>query len=145
VTEPPSSLAFKLRARIRQFAALNGISALLWRGGEILAGGLAGPGFIGSGFLLSGIGFALWIVSLIIVVAAAMQAKAAGAFDILRDDWARPIHAFAFKAMLYTGAACAFFLTAAMMSGTAIGPFISFSVAACAAGFLFAWAWKSRL
>lgn len=134
-----SALARQLRARVRLFALINAGAVVSWRGGEVLASQLQGlPA--GAGFVLSGIGLALWIVSAIILLGQAMHARKAGAFDLFKDTWARQLHRDALVGAA-AGAALGYALALAVIgAGAGAGTErLTLPVAGAIAGFLITW------
>lgn len=131
----PSSVARQLRGRLRLFALINAGAVLSWRGGEVLTAQLQGLA-AGAGFVLSGIGLALWIVSAIILTGQVLHARKAGAFDIFRDAWARLLHRDALVGAA-AGAVIGYALALAV-TGTGAER-LTLPVAGAIAGFLIAW------
>lgn len=75
------ALAQSLAGRVRLFTRLAGLGFTAWQGGEAwlaLSGG--GPGFV-----LSGIGMSLTIVSVILLLGSSLHARKAKAFDVFSD------------------------------------------------------------
>ena len=95
-------VAEKINAQMRVFFLLNAAGFFAWQAGEGLARSsqipetLAGPAFVASG-----IGFGVWIVALIIVLAQALRAKKLGVYDILGDEWAQRARAKAAEAAFW--------------------------------------------
>jgi hypothetical protein len=87
-------VAEKLNAQMRVLFALNATGFFAWQAGDgfavspQIADALTGPAL-----LLSGIGFGLWLVTLIIVFGQAWRAKKLGVFDILGDEWSLRVRA----------------------------------------------------
>ena len=81
--------ADQLQARSRIFAALTAIGFFAWQAADGLArSDFAPEGLVGPAYLISGVGAGLWIVSLILLLGAAFQARARGLFDVLNDELA---------------------------------------------------------
>ncbi|MGY6629333.1 MAG: hypothetical protein ACXIVL_12515 [Oceanicaulis sp.] len=134
-----SDLARQLRARVRLFALINAGAVLSWRGGEVLAS--QAQGFAaGAGFLMSGIGLALWIVSAIILTGQVLHARKAGVFDLFKDAFARQLHRDALVGAA-AGAALGYALALAVIgAGAGAGTErLTLPVAGAIAGFLIAW------
>jgi hypothetical protein len=130
-----TALARQLRARVRLFALINAGAVVSWRGGEVLAAQTQGL-IAGAGFVLSGIGLALWIVSAIILTGQVLHARKAGAFDIFRDAWARQLHRDALVGAA-AGAVIGYALSLAV-PGTGAER-LTLPVAGAIAGFVAAW------
>ncbi|MBI1265515.1 MAG: hypothetical protein GC187_12370 [Alphaproteobacteria bacterium] len=130
-----SALARHLRARVRLFALINAGAVVSWRGGEVLAAHTQGL-IAGAGFVLSGIGLALWIVSAIILTGQVLHARKAGAFDLFRESWARQLHRDALVGS--AAGAVAGYALALALPGTGAER-LTLPVAGAIAGFLAAW------
>lgn len=130
-----SALTRQLRARVRSFALINAGAVVSWRGGEVLAAHAQGL-IAGAGFVLSGIGLALWIVSAIILTGQVLHARKAGAFDIFRDAWAQALHRDALVGA--AAGAVAGYALALALPGTGAER-LTLPVAGAIAGFLGAW------
>lgn len=132
-------LARQLRGRIRLFALINAGAVVSWRGGEVLAAHAEGLA-AGAGFLISGIGLALWIVSAIILTGQVLHARKAGAFDLVRDAWARQLHRDALAGAA-AGAALGYALALAVIGagGGAGTERLTLPLAGAIAGFLITW------
>lgn len=130
-----TALARQLRARVRLFALINAGAVVSWRGGEVLAAQLQGlPA--GAGFVLSGIGLALWIVSAIILLGQALHARKAGVFDLFKDPFARQLHRDALVGA--AAGAVAGYALALAIPGTGAER-LTLPVAGAIAGFLVTW------
>ncbi|MCC5996147.1 MAG: hypothetical protein JJU18_07240 [Oceanicaulis sp.] len=129
-----TDLARQLRGRVRLFALINAGAILAWRVGEALAAQIAGAA--GAGFILSGIGMALWIVSVIVLFGQGWHARKAGAFDLVRDAWARRLHRDALAGA--AGGAVAGYALALMLDGSGAER-LTLPMAGAAAGFLITW------
>ncbi|KAA5804694.1 hypothetical protein F1654_01440 [Alkalicaulis satelles] len=127
-----TDLALQLRGRIRLFALINGAAILGWRVGEAMAAHMGA----GAGFILSGIGMALWIVSVIVLFGQGWHARKAGVFDLVGDAWARRLHRDALAGAA-AGAALGYGL-AMLIDGTGAER-LTLPLAGAAAGFLFSW------
>ncbi len=73
----------------RPLFVLNGLAFFIWMtaGGAEFAGMTEGA-LRGPAFLAQGVGFGLWVVTLILIVGVSWRAKAMGVFDRLSDEWA---------------------------------------------------------
>lgn len=73
----------------RPLFVLNGLAFFIWMtaGGAEFAGMTEGV-LRGPGFIAQGVGFALWVVTLILIFAVSWRARAMGVFDRLSDEWA---------------------------------------------------------
>lgn len=130
-----TGLARQLRGRLRLFALINAGAVVSWRGGEVLTAQLQGLA-AGVGFVLSGIGLALWVVSVIILTGQVLHARKAGAFDLFRDAWAQALHRDALVGAA-AGAVTGYALALAV-AGTGAER-LTLPVAGAIAGFLIAW------
>ena len=80
-----TALTVSLVGRTRMFARLLGIGFAAWQSGEALGALSAGGGLSGMGFMLSGIGAGLTIVSAIVLVGTVLHARRAQAFNLFKD------------------------------------------------------------
>ncbi|WP_429912848.1 hypothetical protein [Glycocaulis sp.] len=74
---------------IRLMTRLNGIAIIAWQGGEALT--LVGGAGLGVGYLASGIGFGVWLVSAILWIWIVIFARQRWKLDILGDATARQV------------------------------------------------------
>lgn len=74
---------------IRLMTRLNGIAVIAWQGGEALTK-IGGAG-LGVGYLASGIGFGVWLVSAILWVWIVIFARQRWKLDLLGDAIARKV------------------------------------------------------
>ncbi|MGY6533429.1 hypothetical protein [Glycocaulis sp.] len=74
---------------IRLMTRLNGIAVIAWQGGEALTK-IGGAG-LGVGYLASGIGFGVWLVSAILWVWIVIFARQRWKLDVLGDAIARKV------------------------------------------------------
>ncbi|MGY6662773.1 MAG: hypothetical protein ACXIVO_10680 [Glycocaulis sp.] len=74
---------------IRLMTRLNGIAVIVWQGGEALT--LIGGAGLGAGYLASGIGFGVWLVTLILWVWIVIFARQRWKLDVLGDATARQV------------------------------------------------------
>lgn len=74
---------------IRLMTRLNGIAVIAWQGGEALT--LIGGAGLGVGYLASGIGFGVWLVSAILWVWIVIFARQRWKLDVLGDATARKV------------------------------------------------------
>lgn len=74
---------------IRLMTRLNGIAVIAWQGGEALTR-IGGAG-LGVGYLASGIGFGVWMVSAILWVWIVIFARQRWKLDVLGDGVARKV------------------------------------------------------
>ncbi|MCR9128364.1 MAG: hypothetical protein NXI12_02475 [Alphaproteobacteria bacterium] len=95
-------VAEKLNAQMRIFFALNAAGFFTWQAGDGFAASAQIPGaFTGPSLLLSGIGFGLWLVTLIIIFGQAWRAKKLGVYDLLSDEWSLRVRAQAAEAAFW--------------------------------------------
>ncbi|MFN3834594.1 MAG: hypothetical protein ACK4NO_01700 [Glycocaulis sp.] len=73
----------------RLMTRLNGIGVIAWQGGEALTK-IGGAG-LGAGYLASGIGFGVWLVTAILWVWVVMFARRKWQIDVLGDAIARKV------------------------------------------------------
>lgn len=74
---------------IRLMTRLNAIAIIAWQGGEALT--LIGGAGLGVGYLASGIGFGVWLVSAILLVWIIIFARQRWKLDVLGDATARQV------------------------------------------------------
>lgn len=74
---------------IRLMTRLNGIGVIAWQGGEALTQ-IGGAG-LGAGYLASGIGFGVWMVSTILWIWVVIYARRRWKLDVLGDATARKV------------------------------------------------------
>lgn len=74
---------------IRLMTRLNGVAVITWQGGEALT--LIGGAGAGAGYLASGIGFGVWMVSAILWVWIIIFARNRWKLDMLGDAIARKV------------------------------------------------------
>lgn len=92
----------RLTKRARLLFWLNGLGFFAWQAGDGLAmAGFTGRAATGSALIASGIGFGVWLVSLILVLGLGWQARRAGLYDILGDEWAKHARARAAEAAFW--------------------------------------------
>lgn len=83
-------IAERLNRQARLLFILNGLGFFAWQAGDGLArAGFATSTLAGAGLVAGGIGFGLWLVTLILVVGITWRARRAGVFDIMGDEWAK--------------------------------------------------------
>lgn len=96
---------------IRLMTRLNGIAVIAWQGGEALTK-IGGAG-LGVGYLASGIGFGMWLVSAILWVWIVIFARQRWKLDVLGDAIAR-------KVFIRTGRAVLPVLITCVVIGSAV-------------------------
>lgn len=83
-------VAEKINAQMRVFFILNAAGFFAWQAGEGFARSPQIPqSLMGPALVVSGVGFGLWLVALIIIFGQSWRAKKLGVFDILGDEWAQ--------------------------------------------------------
>ena len=103
---------------IRRMTRLNGIAIIAWQGGEALT--LIGGAGLGVGYLASGIGFGVWLVSAILWVWIVIFARQRWKLDVLGDATAR-------KVFIRTGRATLPVLVVCLVVGGAVTMFTAIS------------------
>ena len=95
-------VAEKLNARMRVFFVLNAAGFFAWQAGDGFAMSAQIPdGLTGPSLLAGGVGFGLWLVTLIIIFGQAWRAKKLGIYDILSDEWSQRVRAQAAEAAFW--------------------------------------------
>lgn len=95
-------IAEKLNAQMRVFFALNAAGFFAWQAGDGFAASAQVPDALtGPSLILSGIGFGVWLVTLIIIFGQAWRARKLGVFDILSDEWSLRVRAQAAEAAFW--------------------------------------------
>ncbi|MCC5982430.1 MAG: hypothetical protein JJU26_12015 [Oceanicaulis sp.] len=103
---------------IRLMTRLNGIAIIAWQGGEALTK-IGGAG-LGVGYLASGIGFGVWLVSAILWVWIVIFARQRWKLDVLGDAIAR-------KVFIRTGRVVLPVLITCVVIGSAVTVFTAIS------------------
>lgn len=103
---------------IRLMTRLNGVAIITWQGGEALT--LIGGAGLGVGYLTSGIGFGVWLVSLILWIWIVIFARQRWKLDVLGDAIAR-------KVFIRTGRASLPVLVVCLVVGGAVTMFTALS------------------
>ena len=92
----------QINKRMRIFLILQAVGFFAWQAGDGLsASGQTPAGLVGPAFLASGIGFGIWLVSLIIFLGQAWRAKKIAGYDVLNDEWARDVRKRAAEAAFW--------------------------------------------
>lgn len=95
-------IAERLTKRARLLFWLNGLGFLTWQAGDGLAMSDYTTGAAtGTALIAGGIGFGVWLVSLILVLGLGWQARRAGVYDILGDEWSKRARARAAEAAFW--------------------------------------------
>jgi uncharacterized membrane protein len=91
-----------INKRMRILLILQAIGFFSWQAGDGVAGlGQTSSDLAGPAFVVSGVGFGVWIVSLIIFFGQALQAKKVAGYDVLNDEWARDVRKRAAEAAFW--------------------------------------------
>ena len=87
----------QINKRMRLLLIAQAVGFFAWQAGDGFAGlTLAGPAFV-----VSGVGFGIWLVSLILFLGQALQAKKIAGYDVLNDEWARDVRKRAAEAAFW--------------------------------------------
>lgn len=90
----------QINKRMRMLLIAQAIGFFAWQAADGLAGlGLAFSA--GPAFVVSGVGFGIWLVSLILFFGQALQAKKIAGYDVLNDEWARDVRKRAAEAAFW--------------------------------------------
>lgn len=92
----------QINKRMRIFLILQAIGFFAWQSGDGVVGlASAGSGLTGPAFVVSGVGFGIWLVSLILFFGHALNAKKIAGYDVLNDEWARDVRKRAAEAAFW--------------------------------------------